>query len=136
LSRARLCGDSHGGRNTGEAHGATAGRGPFFSPDGRWIGFWQDGRLKKVSVTGGAPLVSCPAENPFGVSWTSDNTILYGQSEAFGGKVASGIWRVSSEGGKPEHVVKVEAGQIAVSPRLLPGAARHHVHAAGPGRRL
>ena len=100
---------------------AGAARNPFFSPDGRWIGFWQDGQLKKVSITGGAPLVLCPAENPFGVSWTSDNTILYGQSDEGAGKGAAGIWRVSSEGGKPEHVVKVEASQIADSPRLLPG---------------
>ena len=98
-----------------------AARNPFFSPDGRWIGFWQDGQLKKVSITGGAPLVLCPAENPWGVSWTSDNTILYGQSEEGAGTGAAGIWRVSSEGGKPEHVVKVEAGQIAHSPQLLPG---------------
>ena len=98
-----------------------AARKPFFSPDGRWIGFWQDGQLKKVSITGGAPLMLCPAENPWGVSWTSDNTILYGQSEEGAGTRAAGIWRVSSEGGKPEHVVKVEAGQIAHGPQLLPG---------------
>ena len=97
-----------------------AARNPFFSPDGRWIGFWQDGQLKKVSITGGAPLELCAAGNPWGVSWTSDNTILYGQSDdARTG--AAGIWRVSGEGGKPEHVVKVEAGQIADSPQLLPG---------------
>ena len=96
-----------------------AARSPFLSPDGRWIGFWQDGQLKKVSITGGAPLVLCPAEIPWGVSWTSDNTILYGRSDdARTG--AAGIWRVSGDGGKPEHVVKVEAGQIADSPQLLP----------------
>jgi Tol biopolymer transport system component len=87
---------------------------PFFSADGRWIGFWQGGHFKKVSISGGASVVLCDAAPPWGVSWTSDNTILYGQSE-------EGIWRVSSEGGKPEHVVKVEAGQIAHGPQLLPG---------------
>ena len=100
---------------------AAAGRGPFFSPDGRWIGFWQDGHLKKVSMTGGAPLVLCTAENPWGVSWTSDNTILYTQSEQGAGKGAAGIWRVSSEGGKPEHFVKVEAAEVAQGPQMLPG---------------
>ncbi len=99
-----------------------ASRNLFFSPDGRWIGFWQDGQLKKVSITGGAPLPLCPAENPWGVSWTSDNTILYGQREEGAGTgAAAGIWRVSSEGGKPEQVVKVEAGQIAHGPQLLSG---------------
>ena len=98
----------------------TAARSPFISPDGQWIGFWQDGQLKKVSLTGGAPLVLCAAEIPWGVSWTSDNTILYGQSDE-AGKGAAGIWRVSGESAKPEHVVKVEAGQIAYGPQLLPG---------------
>src|SRR5262249_10518425 len=99
---------------------AGAARNPFFSPDGRWIGFWQDGQLKKVPITGGAPIRLCAAENLWGVSWTSDNTILYGQSED-AGKGAAGIWRVSSQGGKPVHVVKIEAGQIADDARLLPG---------------
>jgi eukaryotic-like serine/threonine-protein kinase len=107
-------------RGTEGAPGA-AGRGPFFSPDDRWIGFWQDGRLKKVSITGGAPLVLCAAENPWGANWTSDNTILYTQSEQGAGKGAAGIWRVSSEGGKPELFVKVEAGEVAQGPQLLPG---------------
>jgi Tol biopolymer transport system component len=104
-----------------EGTDAAAGRSPFFSPDGRWIGFWQDGQLKKVSITGGAPLVLCAAQNPFGASWMTDNTILYGQSEQGGGKGTAGIWRVSSEGGKPEHVVKVEAGYVAQGPQMLPG---------------
>jgi eukaryotic-like serine/threonine-protein kinase len=105
-----------------EGDGASAGRGPFFSPDGRWIGFWQGGQLKKVPIAGGSPLVLCGAENPWGVSWTSDNTILYGQSEEGVGKGAAGIWRVSGDGGKPEHFVKLEAAQIADSPQLLPGS--------------
>ena len=97
-----------------EGNGNMAGRSPFFSPDGQWIGFWQDGQLKKVSITGGSPVVLCAAQNPWGASWTTDNTILYGQG-------ADGIWRVSGNGGKPENVVKVDAGQIAHGPQLLPG---------------
>ena len=96
---------------------AMAGRGPFFSPDGQWIGFWQDGQIKKTSTTGGAPVALCAAENPWGASWTSDNAILYGQSVGS----APGIWRVSSEGGNPEQLVKLEAGQVAQGPQLLPG---------------
>ena len=92
----------------------TGGRSPFFSPDGQWVGFWQDGQLKKVSMTGGAPVPLCVARNPFGASWTADNTILYGQGP-------DGIWRVSGDGGTPEHVVKVEAEQVAHGPQLLPG---------------
>jgi eukaryotic-like serine/threonine-protein kinase len=96
-----------------EGTGNMAGRSPFFSPDGQWIGFWQDGQLKKVSITGGSPVVLCAAQTPWGASWATDNTILYGQ--------ADGIWRVSGNAGKPENVVKVDAGQIAHGPQLLPG---------------
>jgi eukaryotic-like serine/threonine-protein kinase len=90
---------------------------PFFSPDGEWVGFWQGGQLKKVSRTGGAPVVLCSAENPWGATWTTDNAILYGQGQ----RGPEGIWRVSSNGGKPERLVKVEPGQIAQGPQLLPG---------------
>jgi serine/threonine-protein kinase len=99
-----------------------AGRGPFFSPDGLWIGFWQGGQIKKVAITGGAPIVVCAAGNPFGVSWATDNTILYGQSAGqIDGKGAAGIWRVSSAGGTPERLVQVEPGEIAAQPQMLPG---------------
>ena len=91
-----------------------AGRSPFFSPDAQWIGFWQGGQFKKVAIAGGAPVVLCPANNPWGASWTAENTILFGQG-------ADGIWRVSSNGGTPENVVKVGANQWASSPQLLPG---------------
>ncbi len=100
----------HGTENTGTGGGAS----PFFSPDGQWIGFWQTGQLKKISIAGSAPLVLCPAGPPLGVSWTADNTILYGQGPA-------GIWRVSGDGGHPENLVKVDAGEIASGPQMLPG---------------
>jgi Tol biopolymer transport system component/tRNA A-37 threonylcarbamoyl transferase component Bud32 len=94
--------------------GPAGGRGPFFSPDGQWVGFWQGEQLKKVPIAGGAPIVLCPARNHWGASWASDNTILYGQGP-------EGIWRVSGDGGKPENLVKVDPGQIAAAPQLLPG---------------
>jgi eukaryotic-like serine/threonine-protein kinase len=87
---------------------------PFYSPDGAWIGFWQDRQLKKISVTGSMPVVLCAVQNPRGASWTTDHTILFGQG-------GDGIWRVAAAGGTPEQVVKVEAGQFAYSPQLLPG---------------
>jgi serine/threonine-protein kinase len=90
------------------------GQNPFFSLDGQWIGFWQGYQLKKVSIAGGVPVVLCSAQNTSGASWTSENMILYGQG-------TEGIWRVSADGGKPENLVKVEAGQIASGPQILPG---------------
>lgn len=90
-------------------------RSPFFSPDGQWLGFWQQGQLRKVSITGGASVtLSAVAQIPFGASWSPDDTILYGQGLA-------GIWRVSGAGGAPEIILKVNAGQSASGPQLLPG---------------
>jgi eukaryotic-like serine/threonine-protein kinase len=97
-----------------ETTGTGGGESPFFSPDGQWIGFWQSDQFKKVSIAGGAPMVLCSARSrPHGASWTAENTILYGQG-------AEGIWRVSGDGGKPENVVKMDAGQSASAPQLLP----------------
>jgi serine/threonine-protein kinase len=89
-------------------------RNPFFSPDGRWIGFWQNGEMKKVSVEGGAPIALCPADNPWGASWSADGTILFGQGP-------KGIMRVPAAGGTPELVVEVDPGEMAHGPQLLPG---------------
>ncbi len=90
-----------------------AARNPFFSPNGQWIGFWQNGQLKKVSVTGGAPVVLCLADNPWGASWSDDDSIVFGQGP-------KGIMRVAVAGGTPELVVKVDAGESAHGPQMLP----------------
>ena len=50
---------------------------PFFSPDGQWVGFFADGKLKKVSVSGGTALVVGEAASPNGASWGSQGTIVY-----------------------------------------------------------
>jgi Tol biopolymer transport system component len=89
------------------------GRGPFFSPDGRWIGFWQDGQLKKVAVTGGAPVALTKADNPTGASWGSDDVIMYGQG-------SNGIWQVAASGGQPVQLVKLDAAEVAHGPQMLP----------------
>src|SRR5262249_13508069 len=89
---------------------------PFFSPDGRWIGFYSLANLslKKIAISGGAPITICPAGNPFGVRWESGDEILFGE---FG----KGILRVSANGGKPEVIVAVKSGETAFGPQLLPG---------------
>jgi serine/threonine-protein kinase len=88
---------------------------PFFSPDSQWIGFWttMDNTLKKIPVTGGTPLTLCKATNPFGASWESDNTIVFGQGRT--------IVRVSADGGTPEVLINLESGETAYGPQLLPG---------------
>ena len=97
-----------------EGGGGTSGRSPFFSPDGEWLGFWAEGKLKKVTVSGGAPVTLCDAGNPYGASWTEENTIVYGQG-------SDGIWQVSANGGEPELLVELEESELAHGPQLLPG---------------
>jgi len=86
---------------------------PFFSPDGQWVGYFQDAQIKKIAISGGAPVPIGPAFNPFGVSWGPDNTILFARPE--------GIQRVSANGGAPELIIKVGAGEQFDGPQFLPG---------------
>jgi eukaryotic-like serine/threonine-protein kinase len=86
---------------------------PFFSPDGQALGFFHDGNLKRIAVSGGAPVVICGGENPFGVTWAADNTILFGQIK--------GIMRVSANGGTPELLIPAKPNEVLYGPQLLPG---------------
>jgi hypothetical protein len=89
---------------------------PVFSPDGEWVGFWSsDGNLKKILVGGSTPITLTATENPYGVSWDLDDTIVYGQ--------ADGIWRVSASGGGPDRLVTAADGERVHGPQLLPGGA-------------
>jgi serine/threonine protein kinase/Tol biopolymer transport system component len=87
---------------------------PFFSPDGKWIGYWSraDSKLKKVAVSGGAPIVLCEVEAILGATWHKDNTIVFCDS-------SRGIMRVSADGGTPEAILRPKAGLSAL-PQFLP----------------
>src|SRR3954452_22645023 len=51
---------------------------PFWSPDGRWIGFFAQGKLKKIPAAGGAVQVIAPVvRDPRGGTWGPDDTILF-----------------------------------------------------------
>jgi len=75
--------------------GTEGGINPFLSPDDRWIGFWADGKLMKISTEGGVPAALCDVLLPFGFSWGSDNQIVFAPSGD------SGLSIVSADGGKP-----------------------------------
>jgi serine/threonine-protein kinase len=80
---------------------------PFFSPDGRWIGFWQGpsgsagAEIKKVPVDGGPAITLCPAPLLGGVSWGAHGRIVF--AAHLGG---DGLWQVPEEGGKPMRLTK------------------------------
>lgn len=87
---------------------------PFFSPDGQSVAYLQGNQLKRVPISGGAPVViaDTPSALMLGASWGADNTIFFGQPQ--------GIMRVSARGGTPELVIRTEEGQAVHGPQLLP----------------
>jgi len=92
---------------------------PFFAPDGQWVGFIADGKLKKVSVHGGAPVTLVDvAPQARGVSWGDDGDILVAFSKG-------GLLRVSSNGGslKPATELDKQKGEETHRwPQVLPGS--------------
>jgi Tol biopolymer transport system component len=85
---------------------------PFFSRDGKWVGFFADNKLKKVSLAGGEPVTLCEARNPVGADWASNDLIFFGDQE--GGTLT----RVSASGGTPQAlpIGGVQAPSVAVLP--------------------
>jgi serine/threonine-protein kinase len=73
-------------------------RNPFFSPNGEWIGFFADGKLKKISAQGGAVVTLCDAADDRGGSWSEDGTIVFTRG------AGSGLSKISSAGGSPEQL--------------------------------
>ena len=92
--------------------GTEGGIGPFLSPDNRWVGFWANGKLMKVSVDGGIAVTLCNAEQPFGATWALDNSIVFANANS------SGLFRVSAEGGDPESLTTPDKMRGEVSHRL------------------
>ena len=88
---------------------------PFFSANGQSIGFFGRRQLRKVSVSGGAPvtLADVAGVSPR-ASWGSDDMILYGQPD--------GIWQVPGAGGTPVLLIPVGEGEDMHGPQMLPGA--------------
>jgi len=112
LLATRLLGET----NPTALSGTENGRDPFFSPDGKWIGFFADGKMKKISIQGGAPIVLCEARDGRGGSWGDDGNIIAALN------ATGALWRVPAEGGTPQPATKLPAGVgLHHWPQLLPG---------------
>jgi Tol biopolymer transport system component len=75
---------------------------PFWSPDGRYLGFFADGKLKKVDLRGGSPQVLADAPTARGGSWGANDVIL------FSPKLRSGIVSIPAAGGAPKPVTRFD----------------------------
>ena len=90
---------------------------PFWSPDSRYIGFFAQGKLKKIALAGGPAQSLCDARNGRGGSWNEDGVIIFALNP-FGG-----FERVSAGGGEPVPVTTGDPSQTGVSrrfPHFLP----------------
>jgi len=76
--------------------------GPFFSPDGQWVGFWADTTLKKVSLYGGPVATIASVEGATqlasGASWGPANKIVFAGPD--------GLSQVPAAGGTPQIILK------------------------------
>src|SRR5262249_55297740 len=91
---------------------------PFFSPDSQWLGFIANGKLKKVSVSGGLPVTLFDAA-PQGGTWTLDDRIV------FRGIGDAGLLAISPSGGAAHPVAPAktneDTGSVGSYPEFLPG---------------
>ena len=98
--------------------GTTDARFPEFSPDGKWIAFVTgDDVLKKMPAEGGAITTICPAPSAYGLTWLSNEVLVYSRRNLAGSR---GLWRVSVEGGEPVRFSSVDTAsgeRILYTPR-------------------
>ncbi len=103
--------------------GTDGAEGPFFSPDGRWIAFAQDG-LKKLSLAGGPPVSVAPRIFGKG-TWSPSGDIFYTSD------YNTGLFRVSAAGGAPQELTKPDGRERRIESRLsriAPRRPRASVH--------
>jgi serine/threonine protein kinase/Tol biopolymer transport system component len=100
-----------GGRRTNSLDGTKGASFPFWSPDGKFIGFFADGKLKKVDMSGGQVQVLCDAPNGRGGTWNRDGVIVFTPDGV------GGLSRVASSGGSPVEMTKPDASRLEWSHR-------------------
>jgi len=95
---------------------------PFWSPDGRFIGYFSNRKLLKIDASGGQPQTICDAAEDRGGTWNRDGIILFGGLE--------GVYRVSAQGGTPTLATKAgEKEEAHRWPYFLPDG-RHFLFLA------
>ena len=89
---------------------------PFFSPDGRWVGYWADGKIRKAPLSGGPPVPVTEAALAFGASWSDDDRIVFSRG--------AGLLEVPASGGTATALTVLVEAQGELShrlPHVLPG---------------
>jgi Tol biopolymer transport system component len=99
--------------------GTENAKSPFWSPDGRYIGFSANGKLWKTTPTGGTVELLCGTCRAVTASWTTDNQILFADEFT--------VSRVSASGGQPTVVITPPANHGVLLPHALPDG-RHFIY--------
>jgi len=112
---------------------------PFWSPDNQSIGFFADGKLKRIDLKGGTPQTLADAIQPHGGAWSRNGIIVFAPHQL------SPLLQVSADGGAPSAVTQLASGHGGhMYPRVLPdddhllyyvAAGRTDVRGAYLGRR-
>src|SRR5207245_2886681 len=92
-----------------------------FSPDSRWVGFLDISKalgIRKLALSGGAPVTICPTDSFLGATWADDDTIY------FVPELPSGVASVPAAGGQPREVVSIDFAK---------GERQHRYPCALPG---
>jgi eukaryotic-like serine/threonine-protein kinase len=103
---------------------------PFWSPDSRSLGYFSDGKLRRVSLDGGAPTVLCDAPDSRGGSWSKYDVIVFAPSNL------GPLMRVPAKGGAPIPVTKIDASRHEKGhryPQFLPDG-KHFLFVAITGQ--
>ena len=94
--------------------GTEGGNGPFFSADGRWLGFASGGFIRKVPIEGGTPQNIAAASNVLKATWSDDGWIVFHQW-------SGGLFKVQAAGGAPLELTDPGDREGHQVPHALPG---------------
>jgi eukaryotic-like serine/threonine-protein kinase len=106
--------------------GTEGATGPFWSPDGRRLAFFADGKLKRIDIGSGTPVSICDAPSSNAGSWNEDDVILFSVNRSTTSAVLA---RVSASGGTPVPVTDTVPGGRHSRPVFLPDG-RHFLYYA------
>ena len=116
---------SPGARSLADTEGATY---PFWSPDGRSLAFFADGKLKKLEVSGGPVQTICDAPSGRGGTWNKDGVIVFAPDAVLG----TGLYGVPASSGIPTRISSPDPSRGEQShrwPMFLPDG-RHYLYTA------
>src|SRR4029453_11389800 len=116
------------GERPKELPGTSGAASPFWSPDGRSLGFFADGAIRRVDLSGGPVQRIARAEETLGGAWSSSGTIVFSERYA--------LFQVPASGGTPALVASLDLSRQENSlrlPEFLPDG-RHFLYLARSGR--